>query len=56
MGWSTGLRLAEELWDQIEKHVTDKPAVAEAIRDTFAQYDCDEIDEADFVQRYVEGE
>lgn len=50
MSWSSGGRLAEEIWNAVEEHIPEdkKPEVALAIVKAFEDRDCDTMEYYDF--------
>lgn len=50
MGWATGSELAQALWEDIKKILTDeqKKKVKKAIIKNFEDYDCDTMEEVEW--------
>ena len=59
MGWSSGSELAQSVWDwmmPVMSHDSDvlSNELALELLELFRDYDCDTMDECDFVQEYLE--
>lgn len=58
MGWCSGVSVAESVWDLFDEFIpADKKGfLALRLVDVFESYDCDCMEEADFVQEYLKYE